>query len=83
MNLDEALALTAPQTRNKSHVAILLDALEGDKRDAVLAALRSNHEAAHLARALTKMAHAIEALPADKSVAAQAVRDWRAANGPR
>jgi hypothetical protein len=84
MKLDDYLAATAPQTRNKSHVAILLDALAGTSiRDDILAALRSNHEAAHLGRALTKIAHEVGALPTDKCVAAQAVRDWRAANGPR
>src|SRR5690242_13137429 len=84
VNLADALAATAPQTRNKSTVEILLAALDGTQtRDQVLDALRSDHEAAHLARALTVIAHEVGALPTDRAVRPQSVRDWRASHGAR
>jgi threonine aldolase len=83
VNFADALAQTAPQARTKSHVALVIEALEGTStRDDILAALReSDIEHAHLGRALTKIAHEIGALHPSKKVSAQAVSDWRASNG--
>lgn len=83
LDLDDFLTATAPQTRNKSHVSLLLEALDDEKRARVLAELRSDRESAWLGRALTQMAHAAGVIPTDRRVSAQAVRDWRASHGPR
>lgn len=81
MDLASALAQTAHDKGPQSFIDRLLDELDNDAD--VLAALNGNVQAAHLARALTKLAHHHGVIGEASSIDGQAVRKWRAQHGPR
>lgn len=84
MNLDEALASTANVRGPQSRLERILDKMPEKHRDQILEALRSDREAAHLGRAITKLARHLRVLGDDeKDIDGDKVRHWRSSNGPR
>lgn len=84
MDLLAALAETAQEKAGRTHLALFLESVDSDVRDQVVTALSNPAiQQTHLARALTKLAHDGDILPAKSSISPINVRDWRISNGVR
>ena len=78
MDFATALAQTATRKGPLSAIDKLLEAVDADIRQEVLDALESNLQAAHLGRALTKLAHHHKVIGETSSIDGQSVQAWRA-----
>lgn len=78
MDFATALEQTATRKGPLSAIDKLLDAANADTRTQILDALAGNLQAAHLGRALTKLAHHHKVIGETSSIDGQAVQAWRA-----
>lgn len=84
MDLMAALAETSQEKAGRTHLALFLEAIDGDAKDQVITALSNPAiQQTHLSRALTKLAVDAGILPAKSTISPINVRDWRLANGVR
>ena len=83
MDLSTALTETAPRKGPQSQIDKLLDALDAAGAQDVRNALRDDSlQAAHLGRALTKLAHHHNVIGETSSIDGSAVQSWRAKHTP-